>query len=400
MPQLNERPQPQPRHRYESIPQRPPLQHPPPQQPPPPPLRPGKATPTRRCNSSAGGASPRRAAPVRSPSTASLVRRGAANGVSTPAARFAASNTPNAVLSSPATSPLRLQQQQQQQAVPFVSPSTSRRNLTPLMNSMSPQPLPRTPRQQQQQPPQQYNHRRTQSSASKTAIIAPNTYTGFDLSGRAYNDGSRPRCELEDDMAEMQASFLSQQQQALQACSPASYKSNKSSWTSLPGRGLGSRAPRGVLFGTGVVLIVSGVIANVLSFYMLSQKGRQYYLDFGVLSAFASLMLGIIGLRSRVGHLLPNRNYVTGYILVAVFSVLTAAGLLALLLLPPPPHLPRSARLHGHGAVASVDMTAGAVCGTAALTLLLAATGTLTSYCCRYPPPDNRVAHAAEGFTV
>lgn len=89
--------------------------------------------------------------------------------------------------------------------------------------------------------------------------------------------------------------------------------------------------------------------------------------------------------------------------MVAAFSVLTAAGLLTLLLLPPPPHLPRSARLHGlglGGAAATVDITAGAVCGTAALTLLLAATGTLTSYCCRYPPPDNRVAHAAPTFSV
>ncbi|KAK3927804.1 putative quinate permease [Frankliniella fusca] len=479
MPSLSEqRPQPQPRHRYEAIPQRGPVllaagpgpahaaglamqqQHPPPQQPPPPPHRPSKATPTRRCNSSAS--TPPRRAPVRSPSAASLLRRGAAAGLSTPAARYASTPgaggggaTPTAVLSSPATSPLRLQQQQQ--TLPFVSPSTSRRNLTPLMNSMSPQPLPRTPRQQQ--PQQQYNHRRTGSmSGTRTAVIAPNTYTGYDLSGRAYGDGSRPRCELEDDMAEMQASFLSQQQSSLEplmrrsprrkslspgpstpltpppsmdmqqlacsrgalgpalrphqqaspACSPASYKSNKSSWLSLPGLGsggksLGSRAPRGVLFGTGIVLLVSGVLTTVLAFYILSQKGRQYYLDFGVLSAFASLMLGIVGLRSRVGHLLPNRNYVTGYILVALFSVLTAAGLVAMLLLPAAPHLPRSARLHGlhlHGPAAALDITAGAVCGTAALTLLLAATGTLTSYCCRYPPPDNRVAHAAEGFSV
>lgn len=201
MPQLSERlgerPQPQPRHRYEMI-------HPPPQQPPPPPHRPGKATPTRRCNSSASGSTPPRRAPVRSPSTASLVRRGTANGLSTPASRFAA--TPTAVLSSPATSPLR----HQQVAVPFVSPSSTRRNLTPLMNSMSPKPLPRTPRQGQGHPhgqpaphknsprqapgqqQQQYNHRRTMSmsgSHQKTAVIAPSTYTGYDLSGRAYADG-------------------------------------------------------------------------------------------------------------------------------------------------------------------------------------------------------------------
>jgi flagellar motor protein MotB len=108
--------------------------------------------------------------------------------VSTPASRLAAAP---ALLSSPATSPLRLQQV----AVPFVSPGSSRRNLTPLMNSMSPKPLPRTPRQsgqQQQQQQHQYNHRRTMSMSSshqKTAVIAPSTYTGYDLSGRAYGDG-------------------------------------------------------------------------------------------------------------------------------------------------------------------------------------------------------------------
>lgn len=121
-------------------------------------------------------------------------------------------------------------------------------------------------------------------------------------------------------MAEMQASFLSQQSEPLMRRSPrrkslspgpgtpltpppmdmqqlacsrgalgpalrgpgaspaspatASYKSNKSSWLSLPGislsRGLGSKAPSGVLFGTGIVLMLSGVITSVLCFYMLS----------------------------------------------------------------------------------------------------------------------------------
>lgn len=46
------------------------------------------------------------------------------------------------------------------------------------------------------------------------------------------------------------------------------------------------------------------------------------------------------------------------------------------------------------------DMTSGAVCAISVLSLFLAITGVLSSYCCSVPPPDNRVQHCAQGFVV
>lgn len=79
---------------------------------------------------------------------------------------------------------------------------------------------------------------------------------------------------------------------------------------------------------------------------------------------------------------------ITGYLLLTVFSLLTCAGLLVLLVMQPRPGTPLA------------DMTSGAVCGISVFSLVLALTGIVSSYCCRYPPPDNRVQHCAEGFTV
>jgi len=44
----------------------------------------------------------------------------------------------------------------------------------------------------------------------------------------------------------------------------------------------------------------------------VQQCGRRYYLDFGVLSGFGSILLGFLGFRSRRWQWLPNRNYVSG----------------------------------------------------------------------------------------
>lgn len=74
--------------------------------------------------------------------------------------------------------------------------------------------------------------------------------------------------------------------------------------------------------------------------------------------------------------------------MLSVFSLITSAGLLIILGLRPRPGTPLA------------DVTSGAVCGISALTLFLAALGVLSSYCCKYPPPDNRVEHCAPGFTV
>lgn len=79
---------------------------------------------------------------------------------------------------------------------------------------------------------------------------------------------------------------------------------------------------------------------------------------------------------------------VAGYVILSMFSLLTCAGLIAILTLQPKPGEPLA------------DVAGGAVCGISALSLILAAFGVLSSRCCKYPPPDNRVEHCAEGFTL
>ncbi|KAJ8962468.1 hypothetical protein NQ314_005703 [Rhamnusium bicolor] len=78
----------------------------------------------------------------------------------------------------------------------------------------------------------------------------------------------------------------------------------------------------------------------------------------------------------------------SGYLVLSVFSLLTCASLLVLLVMQPRPGTPLA------------DITSGAVCSVSVLSLVLATTGVVSSYCCKYPPPDNRVQHCAEGFTV
>jgi len=79
---------------------------------------------------------------------------------------------------------------------------------------------------------------------------------------------------------------------------------------------------------------------------------------------------------------------VAGYVILSMFSLLTCAGLIAILTLQPKPGEPLA------------DVAGGAVCGISVLSLILAAVGVLSSRCCKYPPPDNRVEHCAEGFTL
>ncbi|OWR50293.1 putative sanpodo [Danaus plexippus plexippus] len=110
--------------------------------------------------------------------------------------------------------------------------------------------------------------------------------------------------------------------------------------------------------------------------------GRRYYLDFGVLSGFTCFLLGLLGLRSRRNQLLPNRNYISGYIVLASFALLSSIGLLLLLTLQPQTGTPLN------------DITSGAVCSISILSLCLASVGILASYCCAQDPPDNRVGTA------
>ncbi|XP_038217841.1 uncharacterized protein LOC119836538 [Zerene cesonia] len=128
-----------------------------------------------------------------------------------------------------------------------------------------------------------------------------------------------------------------------------------------------------------LMLTLCGGLSTGLSFYMMYSIGRRYYLDFGVLSGFTCFLLGLLGLRSRRSQLLPNRNYISGYIVLSTFSLLSAFGLLILLSIQPLP------------GTALNDITSGAVCSISVLSLCLATVGILASYCCARDPPDNRV---------
>ncbi|KAL4712169.1 hypothetical protein ACJJTC_011030 [Scirpophaga incertulas] len=131
-----------------------------------------------------------------------------------------------------------------------------------------------------------------------------------------------------------------------------------------------------------LMLTMCGALTTGLSFNIMYTLGRRYYLDFGVLSGFTCFLLGLLGFRSRRRHLLPNRNFVSGYIVLSSFSLLSAFGLLLLLTVQPMP------------GTALNDITSGAVCAVSVLCLGLASVGVLASYCCARDPPDNRVGSA------
>ncbi|XP_045469471.1 uncharacterized protein LOC123677069 [Harmonia axyridis] len=137
-----------------------------------------------------------------------------------------------------------------------------------------------------------------------------------------------------------------------------------------------------------LMMVVCGGLSSGMCSYMTYLIGKVYYLEFGILSGFVCLTLGILGFRTRYCTWLPNRNFISGYIVLSIFSLLTCSALLILLFLQPRPGTPLA------------DMTSGAVCTISVLSLCLATTGVVASYCCSIPPPDNRVQHCAQGFIV
>ncbi|KAJ8944923.1 hypothetical protein NQ318_013071 [Aromia moschata] len=167
--------------------------------------------------------------------------------------------------------------------------------------------------------------------------------------------------------------------------SETTYSGKSESWMNVNENQSATRATVAV---AAVLMLLCGAVSSALCFYMISLLGRLYYLDFGIVSGFTCLILGLLGFRARAFHWLPNRNYISGYLVMSVFSLMTCVGLLVLLVLQPRPGSPLA------------DITSGAVCGVSALSLIISAAGVVSSYCCRYPPPDNRVQHCAEGFTV
>ncbi|CAG9860770.1 unnamed protein product [Phyllotreta striolata] len=160
--------------------------------------------------------------------------------------------------------------------------------------------------------------------------------------------------------------------------------SKSGSWSNLS-----VKAPvQATLTFAAMVLFVCGIITSGLCFYLIYLIERQYYLDFGVVAGFTCMLLGLLGFRSRRVYWLPNRNYISGYIILSVFSFSTCVALMIFLVKQPKKGSPLG------------DMTSGAVCGFSVLSLVLATMGVVSSYCCKYPPPDNRVQHCAEGFRV
>ncbi|XP_063230173.1 uncharacterized protein LOC134535146 [Bacillus rossius redtenbacheri] len=171
-----------------------------------------------------------------------------------------------------------------------------------------------------------------------------------------------------------------------QAPAPSPSRSLKASWITLPEPH--QDPPTATLFVSGLLLVLCGLVTCVAGFCFLAWEGRRYFLDIALVSGFCAFLLGAAGLRARAWLWFPNRNYVSGYILLAIFSVLTAAGLVTLLVYKPRPGTPLA------------DMVGGAICGVSGLSLLLAGLGVMASQCCKYPPPDNRVQHCAEGFVI
>ncbi|KAK4884769.1 hypothetical protein RN001_001040 [Aquatica leii] len=168
--------------------------------------------------------------------------------------------------------------------------------------------------------------------------------------------------------------------------SETTYSNKSESWMNLSGQ---KQPVHATLTVAAFMMIICGGLTSCLCFYMVSFMGRLYFLDFGIVSGFACLLLGLLGCRSRNQYYwLPNRNYMSGYIILTLFSLLTCVGLLVLLFMQPKPGSPLA------------DMTSGAVCGISVLSLILASAGVMASYCCKLPPPDNRVEHCARGFTV
>lgn len=135
----------------------------------------------------------------------------------------------------------------------------------------------------------------------------------------------------------------------------------------------------GSLTVASFLMIICGMLTSGLCLYMVTVVGRMYYLDFSLMSGFACLLLGILGFKSRKSTRSPHRNYVTGYVVLSTFSLITCTGLIVLLIEQPKPGSPLA------------DITSGAICGISGLSIILASAGSVISFCCKYPPSDTRV---------
>lgn len=91
--------------------------------------------------------------------------------------------------------------------------------------------------------------------------------------------------------------------------SETTFSNKTESWMNLS---LNKPPVQASLAVAALMMILCGGVSSGLCFYMVSVLGRMYYLDFGIISGFACLLLGCLGFRSRNCHWLPNRNYISG----------------------------------------------------------------------------------------
>ncbi|KAL1132370.1 hypothetical protein AAG570_010325, partial [Ranatra chinensis] len=164
--------------------------------------------------------------------------------------------------------------------------------------------------------------------------------------------------------------------------SPSTF--SKASWATLPTVHL----PVETLCCIGFILLLSGAASCILCFYILTLTGRKYFLDFGAISGFTSFILGLLSFRTNKWKWLPHRNYLTGFLMLALFSMVSCGCLAGILY----------AVLTKNSSI--MDTLGGVVCGMCAVVTTGSLLGLVTSGCCHRPPPDNRVAHRVIGFTV
>lgn len=131
--------------------------------------------------------------------------------------------------------------------------------------------------------------------------------------------------------------------------------------------------------GIAFMMILCGVLNAGLCLYIIAMRGLVYYLISGIISGFLCIALGSLGLKSQRTPWFPNRNYISGLVLVIVFSLLNCSALSALIAVRPAIGSP----IH--------DMITGVVLGLSVLKVILICLGVVTSQCCNILPPDNRV---------
>lgn len=157
----------------------------------------------------------------------------------------------------------------------------------------------------------------------------------------------------------------------------------KSSWIQVKKQTI----PLCTLRSSAITLLISGTLSCLFCLHIISMRGKSYELGMSLLSGFVALLLGFPCLRFQEWQWLPNRNYVSGYVVLSLFSVMQTSALWVMDQFPDlEPEF--------------VDLIRGILYALSGLSLGIALLGICTSCCCKYPPPDNRVTHGVQGFTV